>query len=106
MQTKMQNWLAWPLEHYPISLLIIGILFVLGIMGMYEMPKDEFPQVTIRQGVVVAVYPGATSEESQRLCATNEYPGLQPQHPCGGGTIQGLRPGTGGRTCRRKARTH
>ncbi len=65
----MQNWLAWPLEHYPISLLIIGILFVLGIMGMYEMPKDEFPQVTIRQGVVVAVYPGATSEEVEQQVA-------------------------------------
>ena len=69
MQSKMQNWLAWPLEHYPISLLIIGILFVLGIMGMYEMPKDEFPQVTIRQGVVVAVYPGATSEEVEQQVA-------------------------------------
>ena len=63
------SWLAWPLEHYPISLLIIGILFVLGIMGMYEMPKDEFPQVTIRQGVVAAVYPGATSEEVEQQVA-------------------------------------
>ena len=69
MQTKMQNWLAWPLEHYPISLLIIGILFVLGIKGMYEMPKDEFPQVTIRQGVVVAIYPGATSDEVEQQVA-------------------------------------
>ena len=69
MQTKMQNWLAWPLEHYSISLLIIGILFVLGIIGMYVMPKDEFPQVTIRQGVVVAIYPGATSEEVEQQVA-------------------------------------
>ena len=57
------NWLRWPLEHYSISLLIVGILFVMGIYGMYIMPKDEFPHATIRQGVVVAVYPGATSEE-------------------------------------------
>ena len=57
------NWLRWPLEHYSISLLIVGILFVMGIYGMYIMPKDEFPRATIRQGVVVAVYPGATSEE-------------------------------------------
>ncbi len=57
------EWLKWPLEHYPISLLIIGIFFVLGIYGMFDMPKDEFPHATIRQGVVVAVYPGATSEE-------------------------------------------
>ena len=60
---KTMNWLRWPLEHYSISLLIILILFVMGIYGMYVMPKDEFPHATIRQGVVVAVYPGATSEE-------------------------------------------
>ena len=63
------NWLKWPLEHYSISLLIISILFVLGIYGMYVMPKDEFPHATIRQGVVVAVYPGATSEEVEQQVA-------------------------------------
>ena len=68
MKEKM-SWLRWPLEHYPISLLIIGILFVMGIYGMYVMPKDEFPAFTIRQGVVVAVYPGATSEEIEEQVA-------------------------------------
>jgi len=57
------------LEHYSITLLIIGILFVMGIYGMYIMPKDEFPHATIRQGVVVAVYPGATSEEVEQQVA-------------------------------------
>ena len=66
---KQMNWLKWPLEHYSISLLIILILFVLGIYGMYVMPKDEFPHATIRQGVVVAVYPGATSEEVEQQVA-------------------------------------
>jgi len=66
---KKMNWLKWPLEHYPISLLIVGMLFVMGIYGMYVMPKDEFPHATIRQGVVVAVYPGATSEEVEQQVA-------------------------------------
>ena len=66
---KKMEWLKWPLEHYSISLMIIGILFVLGIFGMYDMPKDEFPHATIRQGVVVAVYPGATSEEVEQQVA-------------------------------------
>ena len=66
---KQMNWLRWPLEHYPISLLIVGILFVMGIYGMWDMPKDEFPQATIRQGMVVAVYPGATSEEVEQQVA-------------------------------------
>ena len=68
MENKM-NWLRWPLEHYSITLLIVGILFVMGIYGMYIMPKDEFPHATIRQGVVVAVYPGATSEEVEQQVA-------------------------------------
>jgi len=66
---KKMNWLKWPLEHYPITLLIVVILFVLGIYGMYVMPKDEFPAFTIRQGVVIAVYPGATSEEVEQQVA-------------------------------------
>ena len=57
------NWLRWPLEHYPITLLLTVLLFAFGIYGMRQMPKDEFPAFTIRQGVVVAVYPGATAEE-------------------------------------------
>ena len=60
------NWLKWPLENYHISLLIVVIFFVLGIFGMWMMPKDEFPPFTIRQGVVIAVYPGATSEEVEQ----------------------------------------
>ena len=63
------KWLKWPLEHYPITLLIIGIFFVLGIFGMYDMPKDEFPHAIIRQGVVVAEYPGATTEEVEQQVA-------------------------------------
>jgi len=63
------SWLKWPIEHYSITLLIIAILFVLGTYGMYVMPKDEFPHATIRQGVVVAVYPGATSEEIEQQVA-------------------------------------
>ena len=66
---KNMNWLKWPLEHYSITLLIIVILFCMGIFGMYEMPKDEFPAFTIRQGVVVAVYPGATTEEVEQQVA-------------------------------------
>ena len=44
-------------------------MFAMGIYGMYIMPKDEFPHATIRQGVVVAVYPGATSEEVEQQVA-------------------------------------
>ena len=68
MEKKM-SWLKWPLEHYSITLLIIIIFFGLGIFGMYDMPKDEFPQFTIRQGVVIAAYHGATTEEVEEQVA-------------------------------------
>ena len=42
---------------------VVVLLVVLGFYGLYDMNKDEFPQFTIRQGVVVGVYPGATSEQ-------------------------------------------
>ncbi|MBO4718322.1 MAG: efflux RND transporter permease subunit [Prevotella sp.] len=66
---EKMSWLKWPLDHYPISLLIVIILFILGIYGMYVMPKDEFPAFTIRQGVVIAVCPGMTSEEVEEQVA-------------------------------------
>ena len=69
METKKDNWILWPLRNYPITLLVLGVLFALGIYGMSDMPKDEFPQFTIRQGVVVAVYPGATAEEVEQQVA-------------------------------------
>ncbi len=66
---KQMNWLRWPLEQYPITLLLALLLFAFGIFGMEQMSKDEFPAFTIRQGVVVAVYPGATAEEVEAQVA-------------------------------------
>lgn len=58
--TKFVNWV---MHNYRISMLIVLILFIFGIIGIDKMPKQEFPDFTIRQGVVVGIYPGATSEE-------------------------------------------
>ncbi|MCR4602807.1 MAG: efflux RND transporter permease subunit [Prevotella sp.] len=66
---KNMSWLKWPLEQYPITILLAILLFAFGIYGMQQMPKDEFPAFTIRQGVVVAVYPGATAEEVEEQVA-------------------------------------
>ena len=64
-----RSWLRWPLDHYPITILLAVMMFAFGICGMHLMPKDEFPAFTIRQGVVVAVYPGATAEEVEEQVA-------------------------------------
>lgn len=49
------------MRHNQIMLLVIGILVVAGIYALAVMPKQEYPTFTIRQGVVVGVYPGANS---------------------------------------------
>lgn len=36
---------------------------VLGIYGLIVMPKQEFPLITIRQGLVIGVFPGHSSDE-------------------------------------------
>ena len=60
---KRQNWVAWLMHNYRLTFLLVAVVFILGIFGLDKMPKAEFPDFTIRQGVVVAVYPGATAEE-------------------------------------------
>ena len=41
-------------------------LMAFGIWSLPQMNKDEFPQFTIRQGLLVAYYPGATAEEVEQ----------------------------------------
>lgn len=60
---KEKGLIAWAMRYNKIIFLIVGILVVFGIYALREMPKQEFPIFTIRQGVVVGVYPGATSAE-------------------------------------------
>jgi multidrug efflux pump subunit AcrB len=51
------------MHHKSIMLLIVGVMIIFGIYSLVVMPKNEFPSYTIRQGVVVGVYPGANSRE-------------------------------------------
>ena len=53
-----------------IIFLIVGILVALGIYGLDRMNKQEFPEFVIRQGIVAAVYPGASSEEVEQQVTT------------------------------------
>ena len=58
------NVIAWSMRNFRITFLLVGCLFVFGIYGLVRIPKQEFPEYTIRQVVVVGLYPGATSEEA------------------------------------------
>ena len=64
-----KSWAAWPINNYRITIVITLLVFVFGLYGLYVMPKDEFPAFVVRQGVIVAVMPGATSEEIEAQVA-------------------------------------
>ncbi|WP_308601602.1 efflux RND transporter permease subunit [uncultured Dysgonomonas sp.] len=61
--------IGWAMKYNKIILLIVIVLSLFGIYALNVMPKQEFPVFTIRQGVVVGVYPGATSAEVEEQLA-------------------------------------
>ncbi|MEZ5104487.1 MAG: efflux RND transporter permease subunit [Draconibacterium sp.] len=58
------------MRHRQIVFLIASLLAILGIYALFTMPKQEFPTFTIRQGLVIGVYPGASSEEVEQQLTT------------------------------------
>lgn len=61
--------IGWAMKYNKIILLIVIVLSLFGVYALNVMPKQEFPVFTIRQGVVVGVYPGATSVEVEEQLA-------------------------------------
>ena len=68
-KNKKKNWVSWLMRNYRLTFMLLGLLLVYGLFALQQMPKAEFPDMVIRQGVVVAVYPGATSEEVEQQVA-------------------------------------
>ncbi len=63
MATKKRNIVEWAMHYRSIIIMLTCFLMVFGIFGLSKMKKNEFPDFTIRQGVVIAAYPGATAQE-------------------------------------------
>lgn len=55
--------IEWAMRYHKLMLLLTGIFVIVGAFSLAVMPKQEFPDIVIRQGLVVGVYPGATSAE-------------------------------------------
>mgnify|MGYP003388494621 CR=1 FL=1 len=49
-----------------VTLLLTGAVFFAGIYSLLTMPRREDPKITIRVGLVVALYPGATAEQVEK----------------------------------------
>lgn len=51
------------MHHHKLMLFIIFSLCIAGIFALIKIPKQEFPSFTVRQAVIVGIYPGATSAQ-------------------------------------------
>lgn len=60
---KKRNMVEWAMHYRQIVILIMCCLIAFGIYSLPEMQKNEFPDFTIRQGMVIAVAPGNTVDE-------------------------------------------
>ena len=53
--------------RYPLVTVILTALAVgVGVHAFLTMPRTEDPSITIREGLVLAAYPGATSEQVEK----------------------------------------
>ncbi len=57
---------GWAVENHRIVILITCCLIAFGVYSLGKMNKNEFPDFTIRQGVVVAVAPGLSAQEMEQ----------------------------------------
>ncbi|MGN0235146.1 MAG: efflux RND transporter permease subunit [Paludibacteraceae bacterium] len=58
-----RNHIEGAMRNHGLVFFFFAALTLFGVWALTKMNKDEFPFFTIRQGVVVAVYPGATAQE-------------------------------------------
>ena len=63
MKQKKTGYIGWAMRYHNIVLILVGIFVIYGVYALFNMPRNEFPNFTIRQGLVIGVYPGATSSE-------------------------------------------
>lgn len=67
---KNFNIIEMAMKHKQIAIIITTVFVLFGVFALIVMPRNEFPEFTIRQGLIVGVYPGATSAQVEEQLAT------------------------------------
>lgn len=60
---KISPLVKWGYKYHSVVLTIVMMLALFGVFALDRMNKNEFPDITIREGVLVALYPGADAQE-------------------------------------------
>lgn len=66
MKKRRINIIEASMKYSQLSLLIAGLLVVVGLVALITMPRSEDPRITVRQGIVFALYPGADELQVER----------------------------------------
>ena len=66
MKNIIERIVEFSIKNKQIIFLFVIMLMLFGIYSLIIMPKQEFPVFTIRQGLVIGVYPGASSTEIEK----------------------------------------
>ncbi|MBO4645359.1 MAG: efflux RND transporter permease subunit [Bacteroidales bacterium] len=69
-KSVVRSAVEFSVRHKNIIILIVAVLVLFGVYALVKMPKQEFPNISIRQGLVVGVYPGASSEQVEEQLTT------------------------------------
>jgi len=70
MGTRKFNIIELAMKHKQIAIIITVMLVLFGVFSLWVMPRNEFPEFTIRQGLIIGVFPGATSEQVEDQLAS------------------------------------
>ncbi|MGV3557786.1 efflux RND transporter permease subunit [Larkinella arboricola] len=57
------NFVQASLKYKQVTLSVLLLLFAVGVHSLLTMPRREDPKITVRQGLVLAYYPGANSAQ-------------------------------------------
>jgi multidrug efflux pump subunit AcrB len=66
---KARNLIESAMIHWRIVMALTLVLVAFGAWSLKSMPRQEFPQFTIRQGLVIGVMPGADSRQVEEQLA-------------------------------------
>lgn len=58
------------LRYKQVLYIFTAISILVGIAALFQMPRDEFPEFKIRQGIIVGVFPGASSHQVEEQLTT------------------------------------
>ena len=57
------NFIKASLKYKQVTVSVLLLFFFVGVNSLLNMPRREDPKITVRQGLVIAYFPGASSAQ-------------------------------------------